>query len=326
MAEHSIDLSLTLAEALRELRNQPSIERWHQELSALLKGDRSEDIDNVGSSWQYICRLFGDSSCREDSHKAFHSALTNLVAVWHPSLNEVGYNSRLLQIIADFRPVGGLERVLARLVQANRVTFYRPVDSAMQSCNFLALAALESYYELPGASTERTYSIYAELLRKHATFHNDIYVAHCFRRLLELRLLDPKSPVDSELTKFVLQKEGVLSEFLQYATGISRGLLEGMIGTVLAHCLELRDDVLFPTQPYFLYDRFTTILDGLGAHLIDYPHPYPTAIELRDKTLITLQLPMYARSSHAQASANDETARFGKHFQSSLAAYESGTS
>jgi hypothetical protein len=266
------------------LRLKPTVRRWQWEIRRIVFGERESDLQQIGGVQQYVDRILVDSDDRSKAETAFLEGLTNVVRAWRPAVSDPYSTGILLELIATHTPRFGFRKVLGYLAQWDRFT---PEGSEEGDIHSVALVALQSYYPVPPPRSDHDngFRAYEELLWKH--LDKPGYQAHALRRLLELGVLDPDDPVVGGL----IAVPDVIRSLLRDALGPRRAILQGMIGSILAHCLLAGPD-------YDAYDQFKKGLLALGAQLIHGEEsPF---LEFPDGTKVELLVPASAQARYMQ--------------------------
>ena len=263
-----------------------------------MAGEREAILLEVGSSRQYVSRLLADSADLGTARVAFEGALQEVIESWRPEANDPHYNSLLLDLIVGFTPSRAFEKILAALAKWSSLSPAPSTnDEESAAMDVLSLVALEAYYPAPpsGAVNDPGFRLYEDLLWRLAAQSD--HVPHAFRRLIELRLVDSS---DARV-KAMVTIPGVIEEFLRYALGPHRGLLQNQIGYIFAHCLTSRDD-RDAQHPYPLYDRFEQMTNRLRARIQEKPGRFPPSIVLSDGEEFDLLMPD-VRADYNQATS-----------------------
>jgi hypothetical protein len=283
----------------RWLLHKPSTTRWKLEIESLLSGEREGILLEVGSCRQYVSRLLVDSDDPAKAKVTFESALENVVETWQPEVNKPLRNGLLLDLIIGFTPRRAFEKILAAFSKWNSLS-PRPStqDEEHATADTLSLVALEAYYPAPppGTLDDPGFRLYTDMLWR-LTGPQSGYVPHACRRLLELRLVE----TSDRRIKEMVSVPGVIEEFLRYALGPHRGILQNQIGYVLAHCLTSRS-YRDTNHPYPLYERFIDIAFRLGATIEEKPGGYPPGLVLRNGERFDLLMPD-VRADYNQATS-----------------------
>jgi hypothetical protein len=247
----------------QRLKRNPTIRSWKREIDYVLQGKRHALVLEIGSHAQYVARLLADSHDPEKAMHAFEQAIEAKIRFWRPGASSHEYNLALFELIAEFNPPNGFPKIVGALQKWGALSPRQLADpEANQTTILKALRALELYYPSrpPLNSNDRAFDDYAGLLLRFAG--KPFYAPHCCRRSIELGLIDVNN--DRQALREMLEMPGVVEEFLQYALGIHRGMLEGSLGYVLDCCLSAYDS---KAHAYPLYDRFKAELRRLGAEI-----------------------------------------------------------
>jgi len=252
----------------QRLKRNPTKNAWEREIEYLLEGKRQALVLELGSYAQYVARLLADSQDRVKAKLAFKKGFEAAIRSWRPESPSLEYNLALLELVAEYTPPNAFEKIVVALQKWGALSPRELADpDANQTGTLKALRALEFYYPSrppQNSSDHKAFEDYANLLYRFAG--KFFYAPHCCRRLIELKLLDVKGS-DMAALRGMLEMPGVIEEFLQYALGIHRGVLEEYIGYVLDCCLSVYDRNSAHNYP--LYDRFKRELLRLGAAILD---------------------------------------------------------
>lgn len=237
------------------------------ELHQLLAGEREAGLRDIGGVGEHVTRLIADSIDPVGARAAFDLALREIVHSWHPDKhthsdpNGIYYDRLVLELIAEYRPSEGFVKILDHLNKISSLsTNYSQIEDR-------ALSTLESYYPVPPPHSrgDSAFGAYCDFLLRQ--LDHPVRNSHAFRRLLELGVLNVEDARVAELVKM----PGVVQEFLQYALGEHRQVLQRMIGTIFAYCLATRSKSINDDSKT-AYMELRATLDRLGAQLAHADH------------------------------------------------------
>ncbi len=292
-------LQLRLA---RRLRARPSALLWRREIEALSTGERDADLREIGSRRQYVLRVLLDSSDHQQARVAFESALESTVASWKPQERSAEYNRSLLELLRAFTPKNGFQRLMATLVNFGFSGRYDETDSRENpQLATSALITLEAYYLASPANSEsdRGFRDYHNLLIKLS--ETEEHAPYACRRLIELGLID----VGDRQVKEMVKMPGVLTEFLQYALGPHRGMLQHQIGPMLSQCLSIRNTDE-RGHPHPFYEAFKAELARHGAQLQPGPRRFPLGLRLENGEQFELLMSESSLADYMESAGYEE--------------------
>ena len=184
------------SESFAHLALHPTVKGWKRKLYGLLSGERSSTLSKLGIE-QYVRVLLAESKDKSAEY-CFSEALSEVIQNWNPLLLESADRlNKRLSLIAAFTPAVGFSKVLTHLEKSEdfkrseeRVSDeYEPVDLYHKG-----LVALAQYYLTPPFHSydDLGFAAYRALLERN--LEDERYNGYAAVRLLELKVLDVKSP------------------------------------------------------------------------------------------------------------------------------------
>lgn len=254
------------------LAAHPTVEGWKRRMYSLINGESSETLSRLGSVEQYIRVLLAQSKDRVAEY-CFRDALSQIVQEWVPSLLESADRmATMFSLIAAFSPSVGFTKVLDYLnstEDAKRTNEHvsdqsRPVDLYKKG-----LVALAQYYPTPPphSSSDYGFLMYKELLEKN--LNDERYSGYAAVRLLQLKVLDIKSP---PFTKLFFSSDNAASEVFAYLIDsaedtVQRQSAQEKLGDILVICAKADKLESF----YALAKRHKAAFNPEGDYQIFYP-------------------------------------------------------
>lgn len=271
-------------DSTRDLRDDPTEDKWYLELHRIFEGERDSDIQKIGGVHEYVDRLLIESDSPALARGAFGNALERAVLSWQPERDSSYHSRTMLQLVTGYLPTAGFVKILGYMTQWGSFPM-EPAEIAAgrPDLHSMALLALQRYYPAPPPRFKQDlgFECYAGLLWRE--LEECRCEAHVVRRLVQLRLLD----IGDARMKELLRREGVVGEFVRHSLS-SGNRSQNSISQIYVYCLA--DDVC--------YEEFRVGLKALGATLLHLDEG--AAVQTRSGEQIILNIPWEALQNYMQ--------------------------
>jgi hypothetical protein len=262
---------------LSELKKAPTALAWELEIRRVLFGTREQDVNRLGSVYEYCEVILDGSTDHAEALTMFHEALRNIVYAWHPTRPESGsFIAKMLEFISAFTPPEGFSKILEYIRDGHRFGENAVGTISIESAKDIHMKSLValSYYPLSTGEEGYGFVPYTEALRIH--LQEDDYCAYALRRLYELGVvkLDDEE-VTSAIEKDANVVDDLISTVLESQTGAT---LSGSLSTIYAQCLRVKD----------MPERFEA---ALSSHSAEFEHEDIGPLVHLGTELLALELP-----------------------------------